>query len=478
MKIKASRYNIAVDLKNNKRALYNSFSRGLGVLEGDELEKYHTMLCLGEADPTSEFGRALFSQGFIVPEHVNEIELIKQQYDQNRFQSDTVTLTICPTLMCNFACDYCFQGMNKPKETMSQEIQDAVMALADKVTSGRDNIKQLHVSWYGGEPLIRYDIIESLSDRLIALCQQKGLTYVASMVTHGYFLKPKIAKGLYERGLFQAQITLDGPPEIHDSRRHLLSKKGTFERITSNIKAWIDDYPIQIQVRVNIDERNKDELYRLIDHLEEIGLANKPNFKMYFAPVESMTPGCHSVSEVTMRKLDYGLLETKLNYYAFSKGLADLPYPPVFLGICSAVKPLSFILVPNGDIHKCWDTVSFPDKRVGNIYDNIDDLIGNKTPALQKWAKFSPFKNTTCSNCKILPNCAGHCPYKFVHLGDGIGESALPCPSMKYSINENIVKRCEVAGFITAEDYDLEQIRTNPKDICAEVFNPAEISYA
>ena len=119
--------------------------------------------------------------------------------------------------------------------------------------------------------------------------------------------------------------------------------------------------------------------------------AGRRNFKMYFSPVESVTQGCDGVHAKLLRKLDYGQLEADLYRYAWEPGLADVPYAPRFLGICSALRPNDFILVPNGDIHKCWDTVTFPAKRVGNIFDNID-ILASPNPNKAVWDTFNPFE--------------------------------------------------------------------------------------
>jgi uncharacterized protein len=125
------------------------------------------------------------------------------------------------------------------------------------------------------------------------------------------------------------------------------------------------------------------------------------------------------------------------------------------------VRPNDYILVPNGDVHKCWDTVSFPEKRVGTVFE--PEALFQKTNAThQIWESFDPFENEICSSCKILPNCTSYCAHKFVYAHDSKGDSVLPCPSIKYSLNERLVLRAEKEGFLSADDYDLEMIRTNP----------------
>lgn len=69
-------------------------------------------------------------------------------------------------MVCNFDCPYCFEDHFAGK--MSEEVQDDVVALAERMLEA-SGTKDLHVTWFGGEPLLAPDIIESLSARLIVL---------------------------------------------------------------------------------------------------------------------------------------------------------------------------------------------------------------------------------------------------------------------------------------------------------------------
>ncbi|HYO56585.1 hypothetical protein [Archangium sp.] len=163
---------------------------------------------------------------------------------------------------------------------------------------------------------------------------------------------------------------MTGDKPYHDSRRHLLSGGGTFEKILHNLQEVAEAVPqLRLNIRVNIDHRNQNHIQSLVDRLHDAGLAGRQTFRLYFAPVEAMTVGCHSVEGMCMSKQDYGQLEAGLHRYAFDKGLTSLPYPPRFHGTCGAVRPTGFVVIPTGAIHKCWDTVTLPQYAVGSIFD-------------------------------------------------------------------------------------------------------------
>jgi len=468
MRWQESNYNIRVPLTRNRALLFNTLSRGLCLLDADELAFLDQVPDTGGAVDQVLAGQ-LAGQGFLVRHGTDELAIVKGRYDRQRYDPGAVTVTVCPTLACNFGCDYCFQGADKSVQKMSAAVQDGIVALYRRLLVQLPKLHTLRAMWYGGEPLLKPAVIHNLARQFIDINKERGINFSASMISNGSKLDRAMAEALYGCGLRSVQITLDGARPDHDARRHYLSGKGSYRRIIENVKSWIYDFPIHVDLRVNIDERNKVGVKALIDDLAEQGLACLPNLKMYFAPVESITQGCHAIADKMVGKIQYGLLEAELVRYAFERGLAELPYPPSFMGICSALRPFDFIVVPNGDVHKCWDTVSFPEKKIGSVFD-LEALFTNHSPAQREWEQFNPFGNATCRSCKILPNCASFCAHKFVNAEETLGEASLPCPSLKYSINEKIVLRAEKQGFITKDDYTPEMIQTEPLSLCAEVF--------
>ncbi|MBR3314678.1 MAG: hypothetical protein IKG18_11125 [Atopobiaceae bacterium] len=66
---------------------------------------------------------------------------------------------------------------------MSPEVQDDVVSLAERMLdASRSN--DLSVTWFGGEPLLAPGVVESLSQRLMALMRDRG-SYKASIITNG-----------------------------------------------------------------------------------------------------------------------------------------------------------------------------------------------------------------------------------------------------------------------------------------------------
>src|SRR5262249_9505862 len=160
----------------------------------------------------------------------------------------SLTLTIAPTMACNFACGYCFQGLNKPAKKMDPDVQNAIVSFV----KAKKDLKSLGIVWYGGEPLMGKDSIFRLSDLLISYCDKNNINYSAGMVSNAWFLNGEMAAQLYTRRVRWVQVTIDGDRETHDRMRPLTSGHGTFDRLLDNIGEALDQTAISINVRVNV----------------------------------------------------------------------------------------------------------------------------------------------------------------------------------------------------------------------------------
>ncbi len=455
-----SRYNFLVPLHGGRALVYNSLSGASAVWEKSDVELYDKVCTRRSEDvspSTPGLGDLLYG-GFLRSDDEDELLLAEAEYEKVRSDPSRLIVTVAPTLTCNFGCDYCFQGSNKPKGRMSSEVQDR---LVDFVSAEASRVRHMHVAWYGGEPLLATDIMASLSRRFLRICEDNAVTYDAIIVTNGYRLSEAVAQELRASRVTTVQITLDGTEEEHDQRRHLLHGGGSFGRIMDNLRSVVLQIPLNVSVRINIDSRNAASIGTLLEQLAARGLSHRPNFSVYFAPVEAITEGCHSISDSCLSKTTYAELETTLSRQAFDLGLARAAYPPRFRGICGAIRPNGWVVLPNGDLHRCWDTVNMPEQRVGTIFD-VSTLA--KDHRVQRWTDWSPFHNEVCRSCKLLPSCSGSCAHKFVNPTHTLGEAAqLPCPSWKYNINERLVARAVQSGMIASDDYDPEDIRTDSR---------------
>jgi uncharacterized protein len=355
-----SRYDIKVDVEGGSALVFNSVTRSLILLSSEETAVYEQ---LGEtAFAASQIAdqlllQALASGGHIVGAGVNELASVKADYEMRRGSKNTLVLTVAPTMSCNFACGYCFQGLLKPTKKMGRDVQDAILTFV----KAQKDITALSVVWYGGEPLMGRDSIYRLSDRLIAWCDKNKISYSAGMVSNAWFLDAEVASQLYARRCRWVQVTLDGDRDTHDKMRPLTSGKGTYDRIIKNIGDTLDNTPMSISVRVNVGQSNVSRANELLDQFTELEFRKRGNFYVYFSAIEASTPESGTAFDEKMAKIDFNKQVLDLEDRARKLGFAGIQKAPSsYSGMCVAASSNGLVIAGNGDLHKCWETAHDP----------------------------------------------------------------------------------------------------------------------
>lgn len=146
----------------------------------------------------------LLKLGLIVDSDVDENVIYEAKLYDEIFDSK-LQLTVFPTGKCNFNCPYCFETPQLfSRESMSKASQNALLKYIQK------NIpyhRALHISWFGGEPLLSPEIIVRLSEKFIQICNTRHLPYSANMTTNGYLLNLDVFVMLYKLKVYDYMIT-------------------------------------------------------------------------------------------------------------------------------------------------------------------------------------------------------------------------------------------------------------------------------
>ena len=358
-------------------------------------------------------------QGIIVPETFDEFDYLRERHAQSKYlPSQNLGLTICPTLNCNFRCTYCYQ--RHPAGLMGQNIQDKIIAY---IENSRPKVKKLHVTWFGGEPLLGLPIIERLTERFLSL----PVDYSASIITNGSQLSPKTSRKLRCLKISWAQVTLDGPRDIHDVRRPEVGGNPTFDKILTNIAAIANDF--SISVRVNVDRRNFHSLHRLLDQLDAAGLRGR--ISLYFAPVAAYTEVCADVRQNCIEGRSWACLQTQLLLTAQERGYTAAGLPVARVNVCLADRASDLVVVPSGKVFKCWNDVTDPSRAIFDF--GAMSRTAQMKKALSTWLDWGPFNYPDCRICPVLPLCMGGCPYESLKNGRG------SCKELKHNIKESIL---------------------------------------
>jgi len=392
-----SRYNLAARIPDSDQvAVANLFQGTCGVYAPIEMYLLHELESLDENHPILSRFR---ERGLIV--NFDEYAALNTQGRLSCARTSIVGLTICTTIGCNFDCPYCFED-HRPGR-MSPETQEDVVALAGRMLQA-SGAKKLAVTWFGGEPLLMPEIIESLSGRLMALAEQQGAAYEATIVTNGYLLTQEIADMLGRCRVQHAQITLDGIGPEHDKTRHLAGGGPTYERIVENLRTL--RLPFTVSIRHNVHEGNRDQMEPLREKVRALAEESGNRLSYYASPVTDNTAADRRNTEGSICYSDcLGEENLRQRVEDFQAGRAFF---------CGANCLYSLGIDDHGRLYKCWEDVDKPERSFGNAHgwDPMNPIFTADAPDLltQYLNSALPLEDPECRDCVFLPQCAGGCP--------------------------------------------------------------------
>jgi uncharacterized protein len=347
-----------------------------------------------------EVMRNLVLGRMVINDDTDEIAMLERRYRSSQRDDTRLGLTIVTSLGCNFDCPYCFEA--KHPSLMEPAIQEMLL---DLLREQAHRLTHLRVTWFGGEPLVGKKALFAMSDAFIALCDESNVSYSADITTNGYLLTSAVARSLVARRVESAQVTLDGPPEVHDRMRPLVSGRPTFWKIVRNLVAVADIIPLSI--RVNVDATNADRYEELLQILCNQGLAGK----VFVYPAHIVLPEGSGAPSATYRAPCLNFPEFADLEHAFIQRAAELGFSGASLpgptgAPCTAVRANDLVVGSRGELYKCWDTVGDHREVIGHLRNWRDP-----NDRILKWLHYDPFTNDECRACPALPVCMGGCTF-------------------------------------------------------------------
>lgn len=391
----ASRYNYWLD-ESDGRTLVNLLTDAAVEVDEVNLHAVEAILQNPDQHTGTEIFNTLLDSGFIVDSDFDELLYLKLRHIGARYGTERLGLSILPTLRCNLRCVYCFE------EHLDLDMDEETQSRLLRFIEGKLQAKRgLYVSWFGGEPLLRLDLIRSMSARILRLCEESKSEFSAQITSNGFLLTRPVAEELVELCVRFAQITLDGPQGTHDSRRVLPSGAGTYAQILRNILDAA--HALQIRIRVNLDAETVTRAEELMDDLAPV----RENVALGFYPVRQ-TPNADQNDLKCMSLREFAPFSRLLQQEALRRGfrlVTDYGLPGTVH--CGAYQLDTHVVDPRGDVFMCVENVGRREMRKG--YLTAEGKLEYIYPRLLPWTTWSPFDDEACVACVALPVCMGGC---------------------------------------------------------------------
>ncbi|NMB09064.1 MAG: thioether cross-link-forming SCIFF peptide maturase [Tissierellia bacterium] len=312
---------------------------------------------------------------------------------------------------CNLKCKYCFASQGDFggfKAYMTPEVgKKALKYLVDN--SGAR--KYLEVDFFGGEPLMDFDLIKELVEYGDKIAEEKNKKFRFTVTTNGVLLDDEKIEYINEH-MHNVVLSLDGRKEVNDKMRMTVNDKGSYDIITPKFQKLVEGRKDKnYYVRGTFTKHNLD-FSEDVKHFRDLGF-NLSSVEPVvdasydeFAIDENDLPTI--LAEYEKMAKEYADLQVKGDDFKFFHFMIDLTQGPcVIKRMQGCGAGCEYVAVtPEGDIYPCHQFVGNEDFKMANI---LDDEVKLPEDLQNEFLDAHVFNKESCKNCWAKFYCSGGC---------------------------------------------------------------------
>lgn len=309
---------------------------------------------------------------------------------------------------CNMRCRYCFAGtgsFNRGRSLMSFETGKKAL---DFLFEKSGYIKNLEVDFFGGEPLMNFDVVKKLVGYGRETEKKYGKNIRFTITTNGSLLDDESIAFINEN-MSNAVLSVDGRRCTNDNMRTFEDGSGTYDSIIPKYKQLVAGRHADYYVRGTFTRENlnfADDVFHLadegfdqisvepvvLDDGDELSL-RREDLPVIFAEYEKLAAGM-----IKREREGRGF-----NFFHF---MIDLEAGPcVYKRIKGCGSGSEYIAItPEGDIYPCHQFAGSPEYKMGSVYDGSFD-----TDMQKQFAGCNIMTLEHCKKCWARYFCGGGC---------------------------------------------------------------------
>ncbi len=316
---------------------------------------------------------------------------------------------------CNLNCSYCFASQGKYHGDRAVMSFDVGKRALDFLVENSGTRRNLEVDFFGGEPLMNFDVVKQLVAYARSIEKEKGKNFRFTLTTNGMLIDDDVID-FANRECSNVVLSLDGRKEIHDRYRVDYAGKGSWERIVPKFQKLVKarggkDY----YMRGTFTHANPDFL-KDIQQMLDLGFTELSMEPVVCAPGDPselteedkviVMEQYEKLAELMRRHDQEGRPFTFYHY------MIDLTGGPcIYKRISGCGSGTEYMAVtPWGDLYPCHQFVGEEKFKLGNIWDGVDNKeIQNEFMGCNVYAR------EECRDCWARLYCSGGCAANAYH---------------------------------------------------------------
>lgn len=416
--MKESKYNYYFTLDGNKDVIFNGRTKRFFRVSNKNSSRFRDILKNPDLyfEQYKPFLLRMQDEGFVLCDDVDEYALVQDLYKQ-ALRPNSCKLLILPTYQCNVRCWYCtqkHQDMRMDTDTLSR-----LKKHIENILKKHKEINELYISWFGGEPMLEYDIIVDVTSFAKELCKRRKVAFLSGITTNGLLLDKEKIQKFRDLSIYHYQITIDGFRDQHNKVKQPYVGSA-FDITVNNIKSIAELVPeASVNLRVNYTAKTNPD--RIIEEVNSI-IPNRLRKCITITPRKVWQIDNAQIPQETLNKLRGMGKNSSYNY----DGCA--------MGLCYVEGVYFETIYSDGHVGKCDNDDMYDAKGMltddGDVQWNSEYLFAQKSVLDSK---------SQCSTCKYLPICWGPCPRRREEMIEAGNEITCTVPNIENDAKEYIL---------------------------------------
>ena len=316
---------------------------------------------------------------------------------------------------CNLNCAYCFASQGKyhgDRAIMSLETAKRALDFLVENSAGRTN---LEVDFFGGEPLMNFDMIKELVAYAREIEKPAGKKFRFTLTTNGVLVDDDVID-FANREMSNVVLSLDGRKEIHDRYRVDFAGNGSWEKIVPKFQRFVEKRGNKnYYMRGTFTHANPD----FLNDIKEMLNLGFTELSMEPVVCAEDDPSALTQEDLPVVLEQYEqLAELMLNRHREGKPFTFYHYmldlksgPCIYKRISGCGSGTEYMAVtPWGDLYPCHQFVGEEKFKLGNIWIGVDN-----TAVQDEFAACNVYTRPECKDCWAKLYCSGGCAANAYH---------------------------------------------------------------
>ena len=316
---------------------------------------------------------------------------------------------------CNLNCSYCFASQGKyhgDRAVMSYEVGKRALDFLIENSGNRHN---LEVDFFGGEPLMNFQVVKDLVAYARSIEKEKGKNFRFTLTTNGVLIDDDVID-FANRECSNVVLSLDGRKEIHDRFRVDFAGNGSWEKIVPKFQKLVKARGGKnYYMRGTFTHANPDfleDIKVMLDlgfselSMEPVVCAEDDPSRLTEEDLPIVLDQYEKLAELMIERDAEGKPFTFYHYMIDLKG-----GPCIYKRISGCGSGTEYMAVtPWGDLYPCHQFVGEEKFLLGNIFDGV------KNTAIQDdFMACNVYAREECRNCWARLYCSGGCAANAYH---------------------------------------------------------------